>query len=576
MTETNDNPEQLRRDIDRLCRAGQAAEAESLCRRALKRELASSEIHEQLADILMQRGRYPDATDHYKLAIGHGRNTDPRMLTLLDHMALSLKRQGRLSEAAACCRQIIKGRPDLTGGYTNLGACLKDMARHGEALDAYRTAIETGPDLPARWSNYLLCMNYAADFSRELIFEEHRQWGERFIATLPPPVPHENTPDPDRPLRVGFLSAHFRRHASAFFMEPLIANLDTAAYLPFCYAEVPRPDALTRRFMKLSKGWYVTCGRSDEEVAERVREDGIDILIDINGHVSDNRLGAVARRPAPVQVSWMGYPNTTGLPVVDHIVTDAHIDPPEGECGLYVEQPLRLPGCFVCYRALDFEENGGAGTVPDGAPPPCEKSGYITFGCFNNYAKVTADVLGLWARVMQAVPDSRLLIKTAAMADRQTADRLAKTLASRGIDCGRLVLQGRTSRAEHVAAYADVDIALDPFPYNGHTTTCEALWMGVPVVTLAGEQRAGRVGLSFLNTIGLDDLVAGTEEEYVAIAADLADDTGRLRDLRDTMRDRMSASPLCDYAGFAENFQQALRGAWRAWISNIQPDSALQ
>jgi len=310
----------------------------------------------------------------------------------------------------------------------------------------------------------------------------------------------------------------------------------------------------------MADGWFFTNGRSDGEVARQIRKDRIDILVDLCGHMGGSRLGVFAHKAAPIQMTWLGYPNTTGLPTVDYRLTDAVADPPGVTESLHTERLLRLPSGFIAYEAP-----AGASSV---VSPPALQNGHVTFGCFNNFAKVTPTTLQLWAAVLAAVPNSRLLIKTRAMADAPTRQRLARTMEGHGISPDRLeMVPFADSYTGHLAAYGRVDIALDCFPYNGTATTCEALWMGVPVMSLTGRSHVSRVSASILAQVGLAHLAAETQEAVVAAAVELASDIQGLRDLRLTMRDRLNASSLMDMTSFVRRLEEAYRQAWQAWAA---------
>jgi predicted O-linked N-acetylglucosamine transferase (SPINDLY family) len=321
---------------------------------------------------------------------------------------------------------------------------------------------------------------------------------------------------------------------------------------------VKRPDAVTTRLKGLADHWLVTVGLSDDELAERIRADGIDILVDLAGHTANNRLRVFARKPAPVQVTWLGYPNTTGLEAIDYRLVDAVTDP-VGEADAWASETLvRLEGGFLCYGALK--------DVPEPTAPPCLNTGTVTFGSFNNPAKVSAATLDVWAKLLSRLPQARLLLKGKSFADATTRALFLARLGERGVATERVELVAwQAGTTAHLALYHRVDIALDPFPYNGTTTTCEALWMGVPVVTLQGDRHAGRVGASLLTQIGLTALIANSVEEYLENAVALARNPERLSDLRRILRPRMAASPLCDAPAFARKMESAFRTMRQHW-----------
>lgn len=352
---------------------------------------------------------------------------------------------------------------------------------------------------------------------------------------------------------MGYVSPDFHAHSVAYFIEPVLARHDPAAVETYCYAEVAQPDAFTEHMKTLAAHWRGTFGRSDDEVADMIRNDAIDILIDLAGHTAHNRLAVFARRPAPVQVTYLGYPNTAGLPQMDYRLTDAAADPP-GQEVYYTESLVRLPQGFLCY-APPHES-------PAVGPLPAATGGCITFGSFNALPKMNNEVIALWARVLQSVPGARLILKNKSLQDAKTCERYRQHFHPPE----RIELLGwLDDPADHLSIYHRVDIALDTFPYNGTTTTCEALWMGVPVITLAGERHAGRVGLSLLTQLGLTELIAKTPDEYVRLAVALAGNRERLAALRAGLRERMRRSPLCDAQSFTRDLEAAYREMWHKW-----------
>jgi predicted O-linked N-acetylglucosamine transferase (SPINDLY family) len=353
-----------------------------------------------------------------------------------------------------------------------------------------------------------------------------------------------------RRLRLGYLSSDFREHSVASFIEPLLRNHDRARFEVYCYSDLPTPDATTQQIRREADAWRDITKLNDAEAARLVREDHIDILFDLAGHTGNNRLGIFAAQPALVQIAYLGYPNTTGLHTVAYRITDTVADPP-GKEAYYSERLLHLDGCFLCYQPLS-----GA---PDVAPLPALSNGYVTFGSFNNYSKLNANVLEVWAEVLRQIPGSRLLLKCPALTDEAIRARVLAHFRTLGIEDNRLELLGHTrTRAEHLAVYGRVDIALDTFFYNGTTTTCEALWMGVPVLSLMGRRHAGRVGASLLTTVGLTDWLVDTTEAYVSAARHHAGDFAALGQLRASLRGQVQASMLCDAHAFARRFEAAL------------------
>ncbi len=370
--------------------------------------------------------------------------------------------------------------------------------------------------------------------------------------------PHTGDRDPRRRLRIGYVSPDFKQHAVGTMALPLLACHNREEFEVSCYAQAREPDAMTERFRGHADHWRSTVGLCDEQLADLIRQDQIDILVDLAGHTAGGRLLVFARKPAPVQMTWLGYPNTTGVCTIDYRITDAHADPPGSGAALGVEQLVRLPRTNWVYQP------------PDNAPAPNHRpaAGAVTFGSFNNFAKVTEPMLVLWARILHAVPGSRLLLKAQGLGSQSTRQRVWELLARERIDPARLELRGwEPGHGGHLALYNRVDIALDPFPYHGTTTTCEALWMGVPVITLAGRTHVSRVGVSLLRNMGLEELIAASPENYVALAVELANDLPRLSRLHSTLRKRMEQSPLTDAPSFAREVEAVYRRVWREWCA---------
>lgn len=477
----------------------------------------------------------------------------PEAHNILGHALLM---QGRCADAARRLEEALRLRPGYPAALDNLGRVLKAQGRSDEAVARHRQAL-IGRPRPETHSNLLYSLNFPDGIPPEEIRAEHARWARLYAD----PLREEGVLPgagfaPPRPLRVGYVSPDFVNHAVAFFFEPVLAAHDRSQVHVTCYAEVAVPDGVTRRLRESSDQWRDIAGRSDAEVAARIRADRIDVLVDLAGHTANNRLLVFARRPAPVQISWLGYPNTTGLEAIDHRLTDAICDPPGLTEAWHSERLLRLPGGFCCYR---FPEE-----APAVAPSPAPASGLVTFGCFNHAAKLTLAVTALWSRLLQAVPGGRLLLRSPGLSDPETAEAMRARFVAHGIAADRIATEGtRLSLRDHLGRYAGVDVALDPFPYNGTTTTCEALGMGVPVVTLAGREHRSRVGASLLTRLGFPEWIAASPEAYLAIARKLALDRPALASLRSGLRERMRASPLCDAPGFTRQLEAAFLSAWR-------------
>jgi predicted O-linked N-acetylglucosamine transferase (SPINDLY family) len=407
-------------------------------------------------------------------------------------------------------------------------------------------------------SNLIFHCHYSPTYGPLVLLRLARQWNDRHARSLAARrKPHRNDRNPDRRLRVGYVSGDFRVHPVGWFMTPVFAAHDRSAVEIFAYSASAYADDLTCRLRTSAGHWREVAGLSDSDLSAQVRDDRIDILVDLSGHTARHRLLALAEKPAPVQVTAV-VPGTSGVEAIDYFLSDRFETPPGSEAH-FSEAVIRLPDGFHCYGPPDY--------APDVAPLPAGANDAVTFGCFNNLAKVTASVVALWAKVLAAVPGSQLLLKTKALDDPDAQAWYRELAAAAGIALDRLMLAGGSPHAELLAAYGTIDITLDPFPYSGGLTTLESLWMGVPVVTLSGETFAGRHSTSHLGNIGLPELISATPEEYVAIAAGLADDRDRLVDLRATLRARLAASPICDAKRYTRNLEAAYRQMWHAWCA---------
>lgn len=561
-----------------LALAGEPVWAEAALRRASELKPEVAQIHNNLGNVLRQQGRLADAIDSYRAALDlapdYGEALGNLGIALQEsgdiegaiaqyqgaierrsddalahtHLGVALAAKGELEAAVAAHRQALAHDPGLAEAHNNLGIALKDQGALDEAADGYRAALALRPENATFHSNLLMSLCYDPAIDGAALLAAHREWDAAHGSGEPPNFGIDT--DPDRVLRVGYVSPDFYSHSVASFVEPVLAHHDRGQVLVACYSDVATPDDVTARLEDVSDLWRDTVGMSDTSLAEQIRADGIDILVDLAGHTANNRLPVFARRAAPVQVTWIGYPATTGLAAMDYRLTDEWADPPGQSDDWHSEELLRLPVGFLCYGP------------PADCPEPADAAGEgpVTFASFNNLSKVGAGVVATWAATLQAVPGSRLLLKSRQLADTALGERLLAAFAKHGIEAGRIELRGRiASRTDHLALYREVDIALDTFPYNGTTTTCEALWMGVPVVTLAGTRHAGRVGVSLLEAAGFADSVAGSRDEYVAISARLAAD----RPLPAEVRARIAASPLTDAVGFTNGLEAALRETWR-------------
>ena len=511
-----------------------------------------AETHNNRGNTLREIGRLDDALTAYDSAL----RLRPDYADAYNNRGNALFGMGRLDDALAAYDTALRLRPDFADAHYNRGNALRDMARLDDALAAYDTALRLRPDYADAHSNKLLALHYGAFDARGAIAAQARAFGAS-VNRAGTPQAFVNAPVPDRRLRIGYVSGDLRRHPVGYFLQSVLRNHASDAVEVFCYSNNLKDDDLTASFQSEADHWRRLRGLTDEAAASLIRADAIDILVDMSGHTALNRLPLFARRPAPVQVSWLGYFGTTGLTAMDYVLADRFVVPP-GEEDAFTEQVWRMPGSYLCFMPPDMD-------VPVRSR---DVQGPVTFGSFNNLAKLSPHTVSLWARVVQSVPQSRLLLKTSQLADAAVCQAVRERFAGHGIEADRLVLEGPSPRADLLASYNRVDIALDPYPYGGGTTTAEALWMGAPVVTLRGGTWTGRVSESILSTVGLSDLVAGSQEAYVDIAAKLAADQDRRTALHATLRSRLADSPFCDGAGFTRQLEDACRGMWKQWCKD--------
>jgi predicted O-linked N-acetylglucosamine transferase (SPINDLY family) len=498
----------------------------------------------------MECGARPVAEQCFREAL----RLEPERIEALNLLGVLLSQMGRLQEAEQVFANALELGKDYAPVHDNLGRLRRLQGRAEESIACFRAALALEAKAGTH-SNLLLGLHYSRQFAPALIAREHRAWGDLHTQMTAPAGFEVERFAPNRRLRIGYVSPDFCRHAVAHFIEPVLRSHDRAAVEVFAYAEVVAPDAVTARLRRLVDHWRPTLALDDDQLAAQIRADRIDVLVDLAGHTAGNRLPVFVRRPAPVQVTWLGYPDTTGLAAMDYRLTDEHADPVGRTEEFHTERLVRLPASFLCYQPKE--------QLPEPGELPAQRNGWITFGCFNHLAKWDESVLALWADVLALVPGSRLLLRARGVGDPGVTARLTVFFAGRGIGAERLRFSGaELSDWDQLACYQQVDIALDTFPYHGTTTTCEALWMGVPVVTLAGETHVSRVGVSLLAAIGCEPWVAQTGDEYAAIACELAADLSKLAMTRVGLREQMRRSPLMAAGRFTRDLEQAYRDFW--------------
>lgn len=498
----------------------------------------------------------------------------PGQARVLNNLGLALRSLNRLDEATACYERAVKADPSMVASVFGMASGMLDQGRVEEAVAAYRRVFEAVPQERGARANLLLALNYV-EADPLMVRREHEAFGawlESEHPAMEPPTESLCPRDPERRLRVGFLSPDFREHSCSYFMFPLIERLDRERFEVLCYSAAPKEDAVTERFRGMSSVFRSVFGRDAASAARMIRDDRVDILFDMTGHTGGARLDVFARKPAPIQITYLGYPNTTGLSRMDYRLIDGVSDPVGSEAHC-TERLMRMPRgrCVWCYRPAPDEVAGPVSALP------CLQTGAggFTFASFNNNSKITAEVMKAWARILLAVPGSRLLLKNKWLHDPGTAERRLREFESLGVVRDRIEIAPYTpSTADHLGVYTRADLQLDTFPYNGTTTTCESLWQGVPVVTFEGVVHAARVGSSLMRAAGLGEFVGKNVDEYVRIAVAWAHQKEALAAMREGMRDRLRRSVLMDESGFAEAVGGLLREAWREHCVNKAGEGA--
>lgn len=536
-----------------LCTSGRVDEAETELRKTISVDANHELAWTLLGHVLVLKNMPEEADRVYSSAVG--KFTGNAMLHA--NYAATLVKQGRVNEAARLCQRAVNLSPDIAWFHDLMGSILSQQGMQADAEKTYARAVSLEPGNRQYYSNWLLQQHYLASVGSSDLVSAHRGWpGNKGQVRR---TAYDRDASPDRDLRIGYLSQDFRTHSVAYFAQNLLGRENRRGMEIYCYSDGPSDD-MTGKLIPLADQWRSVLAMKEEAVAELIEEDRIDILVELNGHTSARILSIVALQPAPVQVTYLGYPDTTGLTAIDYRITDSIADPP-GRESASTEKLVRIPGCFLCYTAPDES--------PGVEPLPCESRDFITFGSFNNQSKINASVMELWSQILLRIPGSRLYLKNKALADGDVRARMTWEFADLGIDSERLILGAcEPGTREHLARYADIDIGLDTFPYCGTTTTCEALWMGVPVISLTGECHSARVGESLLQAVGHPEWIAGSPEEYIELAAGLAGDLKMLAELRSGLRELMSQSTLCDGGRFTEIFSQALREMWVDWCKS--------
>lgn len=505
-----------------------------------------------LGNALKEQGQFDEAITCYRQALA----LRPDHPETLSNLGNALRERNLLDEAVDHFRRAITLKPDFPEALSNCGNALKDQGRLDEAIECYEQAIRLRPRFAEAHSNLLMTLHYPERLVDRNTLDEARRFARLIEVGNTARRVFPNASDPHRRLRIGYVSADFRSHPVGLFLDGILAAHDPAMVEVFCYSNARIEDDVTRRLRQRADHWRIIAGVSDTAADAAIRRDSIDILVDLSGHTSGNRLPLFALKPAPVQASWLGYVDTTGLTAMDHVLAD-HIVVPPGDEASFTERVWRLPQTYFCFTPPAFD-------VPL-VDRPTER--LLTFGSFNNRAKLTPATIRLWADVLIATPGSRLLVKTAFVDNPTIRHEILRQFAAHGIAADRLTLEGPTSRADLLAAYNRIDIGLDPFPYGGGLTTAEALWMGVPVVTLQGPRWVSRATASILTTVGVPELIAFDVETYIRTAKALADDRRRLERYHRELRQIVERSPLCDGSRLTRAVEGFYRDMWIAWCA---------
>ncbi len=570
---------------------GRADEALRLLERAVALDPSAPHFHSNLGGLLGRLGRTQDAVRQFREAV----RLRPNYPDALHNLALALEKLGKLREAADAHRRAIALRPTYADSHHHYGDVLRKLGRPCDAADEHRRAIglrpdwvlpyaglaadcgelglgaeatgchrkivELSPGSPHAGSDYLHLLHYDPSVSRKALLDEAKRWASRHAEPLAGAIaPHDKDRNTDRPLRVAFVSGDFREHPVARLAEPILANLDHDRFQTFCYSDVTRDDEMTTRIKAVAGTWRQTAHLPDDKLAALVREDRIDILVDLAGHMGGHRLTMFARKPAPVQMTHFNYPDTTGMSAMDHRITDHLAEPAGGDDphdSYSVEKLARLPKRGWCYQPTT--------DGPEVGPLPMLTRGHATFAALNKPLKHSPPCIAVWAKVLKAVPGSRLMLLGSAEPGQNQP--IEAQFAPHGIGPERLKFVTRRPRLQYLAMYNEADIGLDPFPYNGGVTSCDSLWMGVPFVTLEGQSYLARQGLMLLTNVGMTRLVARSPEQYVYLAAKLASEPQRLSALRASLRPRFTASAICDGPGFARDLGEAYRKMWNDWCA---------
>jgi len=536
-----------------LLKRGDGIGAVECFRRAIEIEPTLAAAHFNLGNALLAQNDAA-AIDVYRRAIA----LQPDLADAHMNLGVVLRRQGQAQAAVACFRRAIELRPDSAAAYDNLAGILTEMGNLDEAVAANHRALELGPANAEAHSNLIFNLNFDASLGLAEHQAERRRWAARHADALAPSVaPNPTDRDPERRLRIGYVSAHFRAYAASYAFGGVLTHHDPAKVEIFCYSDTRQADELTAIFRGAAQHWRDTADLGDAALAERIARDRIDILVDLVGHMSSHRLLVFARKPAPIQITAWGEPTGTGLKTMDYLFADPVLIPP-AERGLFAEQIIDLPGALGYWTPEK---------VPAPGPLPARTNGFVTFGSFNRRAKITPEVLREWSAILRALPDARLVLKAKQFGDPAEQDSLRGAFARAGMPVDRVTFLGQTGRAEHFAAYRTLDLALDPFPHGGGMTTLDALAMGVPVITRTGRTIPSRLAASCLTALGLTQFIASDAAGTLTTTVAAARDLGALETLRAALPDRLAHSSIGDARRYTAAVEDAYRAAWRRYCA---------
>jgi len=534
-----------------LLRQGQRQFAAAEHHLRMATELGFTAAWSNLGSLLALHGRLTEALTCYESALRYA----PDSLEARYNLANAQVQAGQPQEAIASYEEVLARAPSHADSWNNMGIQLGKLGRIRDACVALRTAMSLAPQNAAYHSNLIFFLDYDFAIDAAAQQRERHRWWQQHIEPLRLPTPtFENSRDPVRKLRVGYVSADFWRHSAAFTFAPMLQHYNRSEFSVFCYANQQRADDLTAELQRSVDGWRDIAELDDAAAASLIRSDQIDILVDLSAHSAGHRLGVFARRPAPVQISAWGHANGTGLPEIDYLLSDAVTLPP-ALAPLYAETLTYLPCTLTYSPGLD---------LPAVSPLPALTSP-LTFGCFNRLAKVDATVLAVWSQLLTAIPDARLLFKSPELSDSAAQDALLASAAAAGITEERILMQGKTSQLEHLAAYGQVDICLDPFPHGGGISTFEALWMGVPVLTLLGDTQVGRLSAGIVSAVGLTDWVAVSKADYIDRGVHLASNLPTLAAVRSQLRTVVATSVAGNPQRYADEVYKIYRQLWQKW-----------